>query len=261
MSVLVRLQRELLLTNSFQYTKLRNDVRFIFRGCIIPGNRLLLSQYLGNNLVICDLDGSNSKVITLEYPSARVTLYDNNHALLSLGNNSIEMINLTTLKPCKKIKVGGNCGGITSMKERIWVRNHPNTLTIVNIKGKVINTMHLTFNPNDICANENGDVFCTDLESNKVYAVTSDGKETEIYNSRDLIRAEGVAVDDRGDVYVAGTQSNNIHRISKDGQEHDIVLTADDGIQKPTGLFYNYETRELLVVNNNFSNVNIYKTQ
>lgn len=63
-----------------------------------------------------------------------------------------------------------------------------------------------------------------------MYAVTSDGKETEIYNSRDLIRGVGVAVDARGDVYVSGTQSNNIHKISNDGQEHDIVLTAADGI-------------------------------
>ncbi|VDI80839.1 Hypothetical predicted protein [Mytilus galloprovincialis] len=162
-------------------------------------------------LFICELDGSTIKEITLEYPAARVTLYDNNHALLCFGNESFQKINLTTFKIGKKIKVGGQCEGITSMKDRIWVRNHPNTLSKVDIKGKVIDTIHLTFDPLDICANKDGDVFCTDLESNKVYAVTSDGNETEIYNRFDLKSATGVAVDDRGYVYVAGKESNNIY--------------------------------------------------
>ncbi|VDI50589.1 Hypothetical predicted protein [Mytilus galloprovincialis] len=258
---LVRGQRELSFTNSFECRKLSSYVSSMFRGCIIPGNRLLLSLFLGNNLFICELDGSNPKEIKLDYPAARVTLYDNNHVLLSLGNGSIEMINLKTLKPGKKIKVGGHCRGITSMKDRIWVRNHPNTLTKVDIKGKVKNTIHLRFDPFDICANKDGDVFCTNLTSDKVYAVSSDGKETEIYNRCDLISATGVAVDDRGYVYIAGRESNTIHKISNDGQEHDIVLTADDGIQNPTGLSYNFDTRELLVVNNYGCTVNIYKTQ
>ncbi|CAC5399515.1 unnamed protein product [Mytilus coruscus] len=96
--------------------------------------------------------------------------------------------------------------------------------------------------------------------SDKVFVVTSDGKEREIYTSPDLEDSQGVAVDHRGDVYVVGRGSNNIHRISEDGQEHDIVLTADDGINLPGGLSYNFETRELLVINNNYETVNIYKT-
>lgn len=112
-------------------------------------------------------------IFTLDYPTTRVTLYDNHHALLSLGNAGIQKINLTTLKTGKKIKFGGNCRGFTSMKDRTWVGNHPNTLTKVEIKGKVMDTIHLTFDPLDICANKDGDVFCTDRASNKVYAVTS----------------------------------------------------------------------------------------
>ncbi|XP_063411326.1 uncharacterized protein LOC134694254 [Mytilus trossulus] len=84
--------------------------------------------------------------------------------------------------------------------------------------------------PRNICANQDGDVYCTGVSSDKVFLVSSDGKEREIYNSPDLTTAIGVAVDYRGDVYVSGCLSNNIHRISNDGQKHDIVLSADDGI-------------------------------
>ncbi|VDI80842.1 Hypothetical predicted protein [Mytilus galloprovincialis] len=153
------------------------------------------------------------------------------------------------------------CEGITSVKDKIWVKNERNTLTMMDINGKVLNTLRTKFDPRAICANNNGDVFCIDNFSTKVFVVTSDGKEREIYQSSDLTMTSAVAVDDRGDVYVAGLGSNNIHRISNNGEKHDIVLTADDGITQPTGLSYKRETKELLVVNNYNTTVNIYKIQ
>ncbi|XP_052090937.1 uncharacterized protein LOC127727858 isoform X1 [Mytilus californianus] len=257
---LVRDKRKLSLTHSFQTTKLGDGVS-IFRGCFIPGDKLLLGHNRYNKLSVSKLDGSKPKVINLDYLPLHITLYDNNHAIVSGGDKGFQIIDLTTLKPGRKIKVGEYCKGITNVKDKIWVQNQDNTLTIVDINGKVLNTIHTTFNPFEISANQDGDVYCTDIDSDKVYVVTSDGKEREIYSSPDLKDAGDVAVDDRGDVYVAGKGSNNIHRISNDGQKHDIVLSADDGIKQPTGLSYNCETRELFVINNQWKAINIYKTQ
>lgn len=162
----------------------------------------------------------------------------------------MKIIYLTTFKPGRINEVGGYYNEITSVKDKIWIKNLFNTLTILNINGKVQNTKQTTFTPVDICANKDGDVYCTDSDSDKVFVVTSDGKEREMYSSPDMKRAEGLALDDHGDVYVAGYASNNIHRIFNDGQKHDIVLTADDGITQPTSLSYNCETREMLVINN-----------
>ncbi|XP_052059195.1 uncharacterized protein LOC127699849 isoform X2 [Mytilus californianus] len=253
-------QRKLSLTNSFQ-TRVLGDNVCIYKGCFIPGNRLILSQYLQSNLFVCERDGSNPKVINLDYIPECITLYDNNQALVPVGGESVQIIDLTSLKLGRIIKVGRCCYGITSVKDKIWVNGQPKTLSIVDINGKVLKTIRTTFNPWDICANKDGDIFCLHDNSDKVFVVTSDGKEREIYSSPDLDDSQGVAVDHRGDVYVVGRGSNNIHIISDNGQGHDIVLTADDGINLPGGLSYNYETRELLVINNNYETVNIYKTQ
>ncbi|XP_052092754.1 uncharacterized protein LOC127729138 [Mytilus californianus] len=255
---LVRDKRQLSLAHSFHTSKLGGEVR-ITRGCFIPGERLLLCHKSKRKLYVCKLDGSKSKVINLDYNSERLNLYDNNHALVSLGSGGIQMIDLKKLKPRGIIKVDGNCYGITSVKDKIWVNHKSNTL-IIDITGKVLNTkpIQTTFDPYNICSNKDGDViYCTDFASDKVFVVTSGGNERVIYSSHDLGGARGVAVDDRGDVYIAGFISNNIHRISNDG--HDIVLTADDGINEPTDLSYNCETRELLVINNNLKSVNIIK--
>ncbi|XP_071152512.1 E3 ubiquitin-protein ligase TRIM71-like [Mytilus edulis] len=259
---LVSNQRTLSLTSSLQTSKV-GDGEGLDMCCFIPGYRLLLGQYNDRKLFVCSIDGFKTKVINVDFKLGGITLYQNNHALVSgAGVDGIQILDLTTLKPGRIIKVGGgDCRGITSVQDKIWVRNQRNTLTIVDINGKLLNTIQTTFDPFDICANKDGNVYCTDYDSNKVYVVTSDGKEHEIYNSPELVEPYGVAVDDRGDVYVAGSESDTIHRISNDGQKHNIVLTADDGINEPTGLSYNYETKELLVINNNLSYINIYKAQ
>ncbi|XP_063411379.1 uncharacterized protein LOC134694302 [Mytilus trossulus] len=257
---LVRDERKLSLKHSFPTTKLGNGVT-IYRGCFIPRDRLLLCQYLGKKLSVCKLDGSYSSVINLDNLPQDISLYDENYAVVSVGEKGIQIIDLATLKLGRTIKVKGDCRGITCVKDKIWVNNKYHTLTIVDIDGKVLKVIRTTFNPKEICANQDGDLYCTVFYSDKVYVVTCDGKEREIYNSLELKSAAGVAVDDRGDVYVAGYVSNNIHRIYNDGQKHDIVLSAEDGINNPIGLSYNNETRELLVLNDAGKSIIIYKTQ
>ncbi|XP_071149001.1 uncharacterized protein [Mytilus edulis] len=264
---LVKDERKLSISHSFPTTKLGNGVR-INGGCFISDDKLLLKQYMGKQLFVCKLDGSNltlielnPNVIDLDYKPQNVTLFDKNLAVVSVGGAGIQIIDLTSLTPGRGIKVDGSCRGITSVKDKIWVNNKSHTLTKVDINGEVLKVIHTTFAPWDICANQDGDVYCTDADSNKVFVVSSDGKEREIYNSPDLKGANGVAVDERGDLYVAGYLSDNIHKISNGGQKHDIVLTADDGINKQTGISYNKETKELLVANDYTRSINIYKTQ
>ncbi|XP_063411376.1 uncharacterized protein LOC134694300 [Mytilus trossulus] len=257
---LVRDERKLSLKHSFPTMHLGNEVS-IDSGYFIPDEKLLLCHYYSKQLIVCKLDGSNSSMINLDYTPQNISLYDKNHAVVSLGGAGIQIIDLTSLKPGRKIKIKGHCRRITCVKDKIWVNSQPYTLTIVDIDGKVLNTIQTTFNPKEICANQDGDVSCIDTKGNKVYVVTSDGKEREIYSSPELKSSSGVSVDYRGDVFVSGGLSNNIHRIFNDGQKHDIVVTADDGIIMPTGLSYNNETKELLVVNDFYEYINIYKTQ
>ncbi|XP_063411318.1 uncharacterized protein LOC134694246 [Mytilus trossulus] len=259
---LVKDERKFSLTHSFETTELGNEVG-INRGCFIPDNRLLLCHYLSKQVFVCTLDGSNSKVIDLDYAPHDISLYDKKHAVVAVGYAGIKIINLTSLKPGRRIQVKGFCDGITSVKDKIWVSNNAQTLTLVDINGKVLKVIQTTFEPRKICANQDGDVYCTYMyfDSSKVFLVSSDGKEREIYNSPILQTSYAVAVDDRGDVYVSGGVSNNIHKISNDGQKHDIVLSAGDGINGPSGLSYNNETKDLLIVNNCGRSINIYKTQ
>lgn len=92
------------LTNSFMDIKGGDEVK-IYTGCFIPDNRLLLNQFQERKLFVCNIDGSNPKAINLNYDSQRITLYDNDHALVSVGLGGIQIIDLTTLKPGRIVKV------------------------------------------------------------------------------------------------------------------------------------------------------------
>ncbi|VDI12606.1 Hypothetical predicted protein [Mytilus galloprovincialis] len=155
-------------------TKLGNEVN-IYRCCFIPGNRLLLCQDGDRQLYVCQLDGSEFEIVNLDYTPECITLYDNYQAVVSSGFDGIQIIDLKTLKPGGIIRIEGNCDGITTVKDKILVQNKPNT--IVDIKGKVQNTIMTTFHPCKIFANKDGDMYCTDFDSDKVYVVTSDGQE------------------------------------------------------------------------------------
>ncbi|CAC5358885.1 unnamed protein product [Mytilus coruscus] len=254
-------QGKLLLTHSFQTKKLGNDV-IISGACFISDDRLLLGHHNDTKLSVCKLDGSDFSTINLDYKPERITLYDDNYALVSAGHKGVQIIDLTSLKPDKKIKVKGNCTAITSSKNQIYIKNQRKTLTKIDIKGKILKTIHTAFDPWDICANNEGSVYYTHVGDNRVNVVTQDDKQNEIYTSPDLKGAEGVTVDDRGYVFIAGNSSNNIHRITyADKQPLSIAMTVDDVIHQPIGLSFNNETKRLLVVHDNYQSISIYKPQ
>ncbi|CAC5407946.1 unnamed protein product [Mytilus coruscus] len=152
--------------------------------------------------------------------------------LLDLGTINIE--NLSVPMPELNIDQEGQylVSGIASAKQYIWIKNQRRTLIKVDINGTIQSTIKTTFDPLDICANKEGDVYYTNGE--KVHVVTLDGKEREI-NKKGI---EGIAVDDRGDVYVAEKTSNNIHKLFNNNQKPGIVMIVDDGVYRPISLSF-----------------------
>lgn len=252
-------QGKLLLTHSFKTKKLGEDVK-ISGACFISDDRLLLGHRNDTKLSVCKLDGSDFSTINLEYIPERITLYDNSYALVSAGRKGVQIIDLTLMKPGKKLNIRGNCTAITSLKDHIYIKNQPKTLTKIDIKGKVLKEIHTAFDPWDICASKEGSVYYTHVGDNRVNVVTPDEKQNEISTSPTLIGAEGLTVDDRGYVFVAGNCSNTIHRMTyADKQPLSIAMKVDDGIYEPIGLSFNNETKRLLVVHEDYQSISIYK--
>ena len=131
---------------------------------------------------------------------------------------------------------------------------------IYNENGKPRKKIQTSFNPQDMCLNKAGDIYCTDYIGSNVYVINFEGLARTLYSSKDLKFPLGLDVDDStGNIYVAGKDSNNIHRISGDGNTSNIILTKEDGIDCPFGVSFENVTRQLMVINNKGRSINIYK--
>ena len=138
--------------------------------------------------------------------------------------------------------------GICCRDGNIWVKSDDNTLTLVDTYGKVNKQFQTTFNPCDFCVHSSGSIFCTSFSDHAIYKVSPEGEECILYQHRELNYPHDITEDEDGYIYVSGNYSHNIHRISPHGHHYSIVLTKEDGIRNPSGLDYNKNTKQLMVI-------------
>lgn len=231
-------------------------------GCFISADKLLLKPQFEFVLHICNLYGSDSKAITSDFYPECLSKFDNNQALVSSGENYIHAINILDMKPGRRITIGGTyCKGLSSINGKIWLKTDDKTLVSIDTDGNELDKITTTIDPRYICVHQSGDIFFTS-ESNKIFVIWSDRKTRLFYRPPfkhpALVNPSGLTVAG-DDVYVAGMDSNNIYKISIDGQNHTIVLIESDGIKEPSGLSYNSEIKELMVLNNHGLSIDFFK--
>lgn len=233
----------------------------IYKGCFIPKGRLLLSPLIGNNLFICNLDGTKKETVRLDYTPHSVTLYDNTLALVtSFNGRFIQTVDLTTLKPGKKLYFGTSCGAITSLNERICLSTSQNSFIITNLNGDILKKTTTKVDAFDISINRAGDCYYTG-NFNNVFVLPVYSEEPNLFS--EISGAHRITLGHHNCIYVSRRDSNEIIRISKNNAEYKIdnLLNADHGIELPTALSYDHETNQLMIINNAWTSVHIYNTK
>lgn len=244
---------------SFVTNKLGEYVQ-IYRGCFLPASRLLFSPFTGNKLFICNLDGTNAKAINLDYSPHSVTLYDKNRALITSWNGRfMQTINLTTLKPERKIPIGIPCGAVTTSDGKICLSTSENSLTLTNLNGDLLKKTMTQLEPFDISMNRAGDIYFT-RQFGHVYILPAKSNEPFIYSK--INGGQGVAVGDHNCTFVAQSSSNKIIKIYRKNDINctESLLGEKDGICFPTALSFDKETKKLMIINDNSNCIRIYKT-
>jgi hypothetical protein len=155
---------------------------------------------------------------------------------------SIQFINTTNNTKETQIEIGRRGGGITAVKDNIFIGGHGQVL-ILNADGSRVREVTTDGDYGyNVFYNERSDQLLL-RQDDRLYCINLDGHVIYRYN---ISGGLGLAVDRQGHVYTAG--HNEIQRLSPDGAFRDIVLSEHDGDDEPRGITFNNDFTKLFII-------------
>jgi hypothetical protein len=170
------------------------------------------------------------------------------------GEYSIQFINTANNTKDNKINIGEWCGGVTAVKDKIYMGGYDKVL-ILNTDGSLVRKITTDGGYNyNLLYNERNDQLLL-RQYGRLCCINSGAHVIYRY---DISGDEGLAVDQQGHVYISGYDSDDIHRLSPDGTFRDIVLSKHDGVDIPGVITFNNDFTKLFIINEGGQTVLVY---
>jgi hypothetical protein len=214
---------------------------------VTSDNKLLLCNYSDKKVYIYkDYKTYEDKISLTSKPWSITVVPCTDKAVVTLlQERSIQFINTTNNTKDNKINIGEPCGGVTAVKDKIYIGGEDKVI-ILNIDGSFVREIatHGGVN-NNLLYNERNDQLLL-RQKGRLCCINLDGHVIYTY---DISGWYGLAVDQQGHVYISGYGSHDIHRLSPDGTFRDIVLSKHDGVDGPCGITFNNDFTKLFIIN------------
>lgn len=228
------------------------------RGCFVSNSSVLLKDMRHRTLYLLDIADGSYKQLELEYEPLDIALFDESRAVVTLREGGLQIIGLHNFSPEKIVQHGVSFYAVTCQNNLIYLRAPYRKMSIMKISGELIRTVESDYAIDYMCASIEGIVYCTNYHRNKVFALTSEGKNVFQQEIKSLRGPVGITVDTRGYIYVAGWLSNSIHVLDKEGIFINIIGTERNQIYRPMGLSYDQRHDRLMVANASCISIAIY---
>jgi hypothetical protein len=222
-------------------------------GCIVcPNGKMIFVDWLNNSLIIFNNDGTLDKVITRSLGKPfDVTCLDETTVAVST-DNGIDIINMNSTKTERRIKTSQPCRGITFHNGVLLWCELKGGIQMVKLSDDRVSTLVKQRNlPCISYITTCGDkIYQTNYSSSTVtcYAI----KGTKLWDFKDelvLNDPRGVTVDNNSNVYVTSYSSNKVVVLEPDGRQGRQLISSEDGLNGPTGLYFDKSKNCLLVTN------------
>jgi DNA-binding beta-propeller fold protein YncE len=236
------------------------DIRKVKRnnaitGCIVsPNGKIIFVNYHYTNqrLIILNDDDTLDKVITcsLGYPFDVTCLDDTTVAVSTL--NGIEIINIDSTKTERRIKTSMPCYGITYHNGvLLWCEDKRGIQMMKLSDGRVttlvkqINLRHFSYLTT--CGDK---IYQTINAISTVTCYTLKGKKWWEYRDESVLKDPcSVTVDNNSNVYATSRSSNKVVVLEPDGRQGRQLISSEDGLNDPTGMYFDKSKNSLLVTN------------
>jgi DNA-binding beta-propeller fold protein YncE len=243
---------KLTLHNTFNSLKGKNITGIT--GCIVcpNGKMILVENNYNSKFPILNDDGTLDKVIPCSMSYPRDVTYLDDRTVAVSTNNGIEIINIDTKKTERCISTSQCCYGITYHNGvLLWCEEQRGIQMM-----KLSDDRSTTFVKQSNLQNHSYITTCrekiyqTNRKTKTVTCYTIKGdKLWEFKDESVLTDPWGVTVDNNGNVYVTSYSSNSVVVIEPDGRQGRKILSSDDGLKLPTGIYFDTSKNCLLVTN------------
>ena len=227
------------------------------------------------HLLLCDHIVTNGKLVAVYYPSGKymkridvsyrpwdiAIIPRTRRAIVTFDNKKIQFINLQTFTQDDKLKTiqnSSNICGIAANSDNIIVGDTWR-IHCLDTEGKYLRTIQLSTgftNTRHLSIGHNNQIYYSTMRS--IYCVKWDGTKVFSYKIPNEENHRKIAIDRNGNVYGVGSDTNTIQRLHSDGAVDCVVLSVEDGVQKPLSICFNKSCDKLYMAYINSSVVHVY---
>ena len=222
-------------------------------GCIVcPNGKMIFVDYYNSKLVILNEDSTLDKVITcLPSNSFDVTCLDDTTVVVST-NNGIEIININSTKTGRCIKTSKPCRGITHHNGVLLWCEPKRGIQMMKLSNDRVTTLVKQSNLSHFsyitaCGDK---IYQTNCHTNTVTCYTMKGEKLWEYKDESVLTDHwGVTVDNNSNVYVTSHSSSKVVVLDPDGRQGRQLISSEDRLNCPTGLYFDKSKNNLLITN------------
>ena len=230
--------------------------------CYMPGGQAVLCD--GNNNQIKLLDSSYKLIANLKLPAwpRDISVLNDTEVIITLPDKKqLLIVSVTSqLRIIKTIQLDKTCGGVDVFGGEIYItcwESEQGEIRILDMScnerrrislSRVMRTC-VVKTPWYIAVSAfSGKIFITDLETEILMCLTSDGQLVYQYKDVEFRWPRGILVDSADNVLLCYGWSHTIVVITPDGRKHGTLLSDKDGVKYPFSLAYRAIARDNTVI-------------
>ncbi|XP_052075575.1 uncharacterized protein LOC127713016 [Mytilus californianus] len=256
------LQQQIKLPSKFQL-----DVKFKVPGSNLVGisvtkdNRLFLCNWNSSTLFVMSDKGKTLATIQMDGKQWGIAMEeDKNTAWVTLPEiQSIQTVNISTIKKGPLIKVPCYCYGIAIIDDQIAVGGN-GKIYIISKNGDLKKTLDVGESKvHSLSVGQNHQLYYAqaDVQKSKLNCIGLDGTVTSI-SAKDTYNVIGVKSDRIGNVYFLEYQASNLKLFSFEDKSLKTTLTTKDGLKSPYGLAFSNDRSKLFVSNHSAGEILVF---
>lgn len=232
-------------------------------GCsILPSGKFVFVDCSVKRLIVCNEDGSHNRDIWLPNQPWDLAVISKQRVAVTVPlEHTIMIIDVSNGTTVREFKQGSHnqCYGIDYVDGKLVVVFHRDGIRFIDLEGNKLGVLPLNVSNVWYVTVSDDKIIYSEWNTHTIHCCDLEGKSLWKYKDDNLRNPRALTTDDEGHIYVTGRLSNTVTAISPDGKQSKILLSKADGLDCPTGIFFERAKKRLLVCSSFHGTVSYYE--